>query len=91
MKMIQKIAPAILGLALANSAFAAGGSQSVENLFQTILDVLQSASLVVVTIAIIWAGYKVLFVGNSMAEVSKPLLGAIMIGAAPWIAQLFVG
>ncbi len=88
---LQKLAPAILGTLLTNVAFAAGGTQSVNNLFQQILDVLQNVSLVVVTIAIIWAGYKVLFVGNSMQEVSKPLLGAIMIGAAPWIAELFVG
>ena len=88
---LQKLAPAILGTLLTNVAFAASGTQSVNNLFQQILDVLQNVSLVVVTIAIIWAGYKVLFVGNSMQEVSKPLLGAIMIGAAPWIAELFVG
>lgn len=88
---IRKLLPVIVCMALSNVAWAAGGTQSVNNLFETFLDVLQGLSVVVVTIAVSWAGYKVLFLGNTMQEVSKPLLGAILIGSAPWIADLFVG
>lgn len=91
MNLLKKITPPLLALMLSNVAFAAGGTQSVNNLFDTILDTLQGVGLVVVTIAIMWAGYKVLFVGNTLQEVSKPLIGAILIGSAPWLAALFVG
>ena len=73
-------------------AFAAGGSgTTVNSLFDQILTILQGLSVVVVTIAIIWAGYKVLFKGAALMEVAGPLMGAILIGAAPWIAELLVG
>lgn len=73
-------------------AFAAGGSGSTVNtLFDQVLSILQGLSVVVVTIAIIWAGYKVLFKGAALMEVAGPLMGAILIGAAPWLAELLVG
>lgn len=83
----------LLGLAFASSqAFAAGGSGStVNSLFEQILTILQGLSVVVVTIAIIWAGYKVLFKGAALMEVAGPLMGAILIGASPWLADLLVG
>ena len=52
---------------------------------------MQTVSLVVVTISVMWAGFRVLFMGNAFQEVAKPLLGGIMIGSAGWIASLFVG
>lgn len=73
-------------------ALAAGGSGSTVNtLFDQILTILQGLSVVVVTIAIIWAGYKVLLKGAALMEVAGPLMGAILIGAAPWLAGLLVG
>ena len=77
---------------LATPAFAAGGSgSSVDTLFNTILTTLQGLSLVVVTIAIMWAGYKMLFKGASIMDIGGPVLAAIAIGAAPWLAELLVG
>lgn len=72
-------------------AFAAGSLTSVSTLFDTILSVLQGLAVVVVTIAVIWAGYKVLFKGASIMEVAGPLMGAILIGAASYLADLLVG
>lgn len=69
----------------------AAGTQSVTNFFNTIQGTLQTVSLVVVTISVMWAGFRVLFMGNAFQEVAKPLLGGIMIGSAGWIASLFVG
>ena len=43
------------------------------------------------TIAILWAGYKVLFKGAALMEVAGPLMGAVLIGAGPWIAEILVG
>ena len=82
---------ALLSL-VANTAFGAiPQGQEVNALFETILKYLNGASIAVVTIALLWAGYKVLFQGNTIQEIAKPLLGAVLIGSAPWIAQLLLG
>lgn len=88
----QKMLPlALLTAVAAEPALAAAGTQSVTNFFNTIEGTLQTVSLVVVTISVMWAGFRVLFMGNAFQEVAKPLLGGIMIGSAGWIASLFVG
>ena len=90
--LLQKILPAaLLAVAAAEPALAAAGTQSLTNFFNTIQGTLQTVSLVVVTISVMWAGFRVLFMGNAFQEVAKPLLGGIMIGSAGWIASLFVG
>lgn len=82
-----------LGLALASaSAFAAGGvsGESVQTLFESVLDMLQMASVPIVTIAVCWAGYKVIWGGSAIQEVGPLVVGAILIGASPWVAELLV-
>lgn len=84
----------VLGSVMSSPALAAGGSGAgadVNSLFTEILGVLQGVSVVVVTCAVIWAGYKTLFKGAGLGEVGGPLMGAILIGAAPWLAELLVG
>lgn len=54
---------------------------------QLILNVL---SLVVVTIAVLFTGYKVAFAHARIAEVAPVLIGAILIGAAGQIAKIFL-
>ena len=83
--------PARISVFTFPAASAAAGTQSVTNFFNTIEGTLQTVSLVVVTISVMWAGFRVLFMGNAFQEVAKPLLGGIMIGSAGWIASLFVG
>lgn len=73
-------------------AFAAAGTGSnLSSLFDQIQSQMTIVSLSVVTIAVIWAGYKVLFMGVQLQQVAGPLIGAILIAAAPWIASLIVG
>ena len=73
-------------------AFAAAGTGSnLSSLFDQIQSQMTIISLSVVTIAVIWAGYKVLFMGVQLQQVAGPLIGAILIAAAPWIASLIVG
>ena len=90
-KISKVLLPLLLAAAAAEPALAAAGTQSVTNFFNTIESTLQTVSLVVVTISVMWAGFRVLFMGNAFQEVAKPLLGGIMIGSAGWIASLFVG
>ncbi len=80
-------------LLLCSPAFAAAGGSgnNVNSMFNEILGILQGLSVVVVTVAVIWAGYKTLFKGAGLMEVAGPLMGAILIGSAPWLADLLVG
>ena len=84
---------AAVGLALlSGAAMAAGGvsGESIETLFETVLDALQMVSVPVVTIAVCWAGYKVIWGGSAIQEVGPLVVGAILIGASPWVAELLV-
>lgn len=67
------------------------GTQSLNNTLQTILSVFQGASLLIVTGAIIWAGYRMLYTHANIQTVGGPFLGACLIAAAPWLAELLVG
>ena len=67
MKKSNFLFPALLtGLMLCDPALAAAGTQSINTLFQTILTTLQGVSLVVVTIALVWAGYKIIFTSATL-------------------------
>lgn len=90
---LQASKTAVIGavvLATANSSQAAG-LQKVNTLVQNILDALTYIQIGVVTIAVIVAGYKVLFQGQTFREVAPILVGGIIIGAAAEIAKLLVG
>lgn len=77
-------------MAFANPSFGAG-LQKVNTLVQNIQDVLTAVAIGVVTIAILIAGYKILFGGQTFREVSPIIVGGIIIGAAVEIASLLVG
>ena len=92
MKKSNLLFPALLAaLMLCDPALAASGTQALNNTLQTILGILQGCSLVVVTIAIGWAGYKILFTPAGIQQVWGPVLGASLIASAPWLAELLVG
>lgn len=77
-------------MAFANPSFGAG-LQKVNTLVQNIEDVLTAVSIGAVTIAILVAGYKIIFGGQTFREVAPILIGGIIIGAAAEIAKLLVG
>lgn len=90
---LQASKTAVMGamaLAAANSAQAAG-LQKVNTLVQNILDSMIYIQIGVVTLAVIIAGYKVLFQGQTFREVAPIIVGGIIIGAAGEIAKLLVG
>ncbi|MDL7284025.1 TrbC/VirB2 family protein [Escherichia coli] len=47
-------------------------------------------SLVTVTIACLWVGYKVLFGGSTIRECSPIIIGAIVIASAAEVASMMV-
>lgn len=88
--LIRALAPALFVLA-AEPALAAAGTTSVLSLFTEIETLLYGASTVIVTIAFMWSGYQVLFNGQPIHAVAKPLLGGILIGASGYLAGFLVG
>lgn len=76
-----------LALMTAEPAFAAaGGLDKVNTFVENVLVVLRGISIGVVTIAIMWAGYKFLFKHADMAEAGKILAGGLLIGGAAELA-----
>lgn len=77
---------ACLALLAVEPAFAAGGLDKVDTFAENLLSVLRGVSITVVTIAIMWAGYKFLFKHADIAECGKILAGGLLIGGAAELA-----
>jgi len=80
---------AFAALLAADPAFAqgAGGLQKVNTFMDNVLAVLRGVSVSVVTIAIMWAGYRFLFKHADMGEIGKILGGGLVIGGASELAR----
>lgn len=95
MQINKKFLSIMIFAALASSpqlAFAAGGiGSSVGSFFETLRDNMSVIGGTVATVAFMWAGFKVMFLGVSIRELGGPLIGAIVAGAAVSIAGLFFG
>lgn len=72
-----------------SAAFAAGGLD-VESKFQTIWTVMKSCGGILATLAFCWAGFKIYWRGANIGDMAGPLVGGILVGAAPWIADLVI-
>jgi type IV secretion system protein VirB2 len=76
------------GLAMAQSNDA---TNSICSVLGTVNVLLNTASVIVVTIAIIFSGYQIAFAHKRIAEVAPALIGGVMIGAAAQIAKMVIG
>lgn len=59
--------------------------------FSNIKTILNAASIVVVTVAVIFSGYQIAFAHKRISDVTPALIGGVMIGAAAQIAKTVVG
>lgn len=66
-------------------------SEKVCSFFQNINGLLNAASIVVVTIAVIFSGYQIAFAHKRIADVAPALIGGVLIGAAAQVASMVVG
>lgn len=78
-------------MALANFAFGAGGLDKVNTFVENITTALFGVGVAVLTIAIMWAGYKVMFQGQTLQSVAPTLIGGILVGAASTLASYLLG
>lgn len=75
-------------LAMAQDAAEAQGR--VSTFLNNLNSLLNLASIAVVTIAIIFAGYQIAFNHKRISDVAPVLLGGFLIGAAAQIAKMLV-
>jgi type IV secretion system protein VirB2 len=69
------------------------GAQGFDKINTTVTNVnaiLVTISIAVVTIAIIWAGFKMIFQGARLADVANVLIGGTLIGGAAAFASYIV-
>lgn len=94
MKLTKEIKTAYaMALVLASDAALAapgGLDANPHDKFQKILEIIQGCGVVVLTIAVCWAGYKIMFQGQTLREVAPPLLGAILFAGAGFLANLLI-
>lgn len=81
---------AITPSALLAQAFG-GADAKVCGFFDNVNGLLNMASIAVVTIAIIFAGYQIAFAHKRISDVAPILVGGLLIGAAAQIARMLLG
>ena len=72
------------GIALAQ------GFDRINTTVQNVNAILVTISVAVVTIAIIWAGFKMIFQGARLADVANVLIGGTLVGGAAAFASYIV-
>ena len=87
-QMRVAVISAMAGILAAPNAHA--GFDRINTVFGTVNGWLIAGGVTVLTASILWAGYKMIWAGANFQEVSKPLIGGIVIGGAPAIAGLLL-
>lgn len=91
MSLIKKYRAMFLLFSIWFASPAFAQLEKVNTLAEKIQTALDSISVVAVTIAVLIAGYKIIFQGQTFREVAPILVGGIIIGAASQIASMLVG
>lgn len=84
---------AVAALAFPELAFAqdaTGATGRVTKFFENINSLLNVASIAIVTIAVIFAGYQIAFNHKRIGDVAPVLIGGFLIGAAAQIAKMLL-
>jgi type IV secretion system protein VirB2 len=79
-----------LWLLLLSPQVWAQGFDKVNTTVTNVQAILVTISVAVVTIAIIWAGFKMIFQGARLADVANVLIGGTLVGGAAAFASYIV-
>ncbi len=98
-KALLKAFALLAVLFLPQLAMAGGGASfdctdagdTIVSFFESVEGLLGVASIIIVTIAIIFAGYQIAFAHKRLSDVAPVLVGGLMIGAAGAIATMLMG
>lgn len=88
------MAAVFVGAVFAPQVFATnfgGTDKKVCGFFDNVNGLLNMASIAVVTIAVIFAGYQIAFAHKRIGDVAPILIGGVLIGAAGQIAKMLLG
>jgi type IV secretion system protein VirB2 len=80
----------VLSMAVLPQLVTAQGFDKINTTVTNVQAILVTISIAVVTIAIIWAGFKMIFQGARLADVANVLLGGTIIGGAAAFAGYIV-
>lgn len=80
-----------LAFADAGSANFGEAEKKICGVMGSIHGILKVVSIVVVTVAIIFAGYQIAFAHKRIADVAPILIGGLLIGAAGQLAAMIIG
>jgi len=81
---------AAMGYAAAGVSQNQDGLSVVRVFLNNISGILNAASVVVVTVAIVFAGYQIAFNNKRISEVAPVLIGGVLIGGAAQLANMLV-
>ena len=83
--LLMTYAPALLADDFADAC------NKVTGFFARFETILRVASISIVTIAVVFAGYQIAFAHKRLSDVAPVLIGGLLIGGAATIAGWFVG
>lgn len=78
-------------LAAVSQLTLAQGFEKINTTVTNVNAILVTISVSVVTIAIIWAGFKMIFQGARLTDVANVLIGGTLVGGAAAFASFIVG
>lgn len=87
---LSRLSTLALAALLAPPAALAQGFDKINTTVTNVQAILITISIAVVTIAIIWAGFKMIFQGARLADVANVLIGGTLIGGAAAFATYIV-
>lgn len=85
-RVVPFLMMAVVAMAVANPAMAEG-LDKVNEAMDSILAMLRGVSITVVTIAIMWSGYKMAFQHARFADIVPVLGGGLLVGVAAEVAR----
>ena len=80
----------ILAAMVASPIAGAQGFDKINTTVTNVQAILVTISVAVVTIAIIWAGFKMIFQGARLVDVANVLIGGTLVGGAAAFASFIV-
>ena len=87
LRHLRPAPPALAGLP---SMALAEGFDKISTTVSHVNTILVTISVAVVTIAIIWAGFKMIFQGAGLADVANVLIGGTLVGGAAAVESYIV-
>lgn len=70
--------------------FGAGGIDKVNSFLENLSVALYAIGAIVLTIAFMWAGFKIMYQGQTLREVAPVFIGGVLVGSASAIAGYII-